>query len=353
MTMTRSRWALLLIVLVLAGGGVYAYWQYKTAHPSTSDAYLTAHVVRIEPQVGGQIARLPVRDHEHVTQGQILLEIDDRPFRIAVQQAQAQLSLAKQQKLAADAAVEVAGAMVSQRQAELNDARHHYERDTRLLARQDVSKAQADSDRDKLDAAQASLKEGQAGYRQSQRDQDAAVARIAVAEAALDQARLNLSYTTITAPASGTLGKISARPGDIVQAGQQLFPLVEDQTFWVEANYKEGDLERIRPGQSARIMMDMYPGRTFKGVVESLSPASGVAFSLLPPENATGNWVKVTQRFPVRIRVVTRDDSTPLRIGSSCSVTIDATQSAKPVNLFGLQAPTDWPDRQAVITRAE
>lgn len=337
--MTKSRWALLLILLVLAGGGLYAFWEYKTVHPGTSDAYLTAHVVRIEPQVGGQIARLPVRDHQNVTQGQVLLEIDDRPFRIAVQQAQAQLALAKQQELAADAAVEVAGAMVSQRQAELNDARHHYERDTRLLARQDVSKAQADSDRDKLDAAQASLKEGQAGYLQSQRDQDAAAARIAVAEAALNQARLNLSYTTITAPASGTLGKISARPGDIVQAGQQLFPLIEGQNFWVEANYKEGELERIRPGQPATIKMDMYPGRTFQGIVESLSPASGVAFSLLPPENATGNWVKVTQRFPVRIRVVTRDDSMPLRIGSSCSVTIDTTQSAKPANLSVLQPP--------------
>lgn len=351
--MTRSRWALLLILLVLAGGGLYAFWRYKIAYPGTSDAYLTAHVVRIEPQIGGQIARLPVRDHQHVTQGQLLLEIDDQPYQIAVQKAQAQLSLAQQQKLAADAAVEAARAMVSQHQAELDDARHHYERDNRLLARQAVSEAQTDSDRDKLHAAQASLKAGQAGYRQSQRDQDAAVARIAVADAALDRARLNLSYTTIIAPASGTLGKISARPGDIVQPGQQLFPLVEDQTFWVEANYKEGDLERIRPGQSARIMMDMYPGRTFKGVVESLSPASGVAFSLLPPENATGNWVKVTQRFPVRIRVVTRDDSAPLRIGSSCSVTIDTTQSAKPVNLSGLQSSPDRPDRQAAIMGAE
>ena len=353
MSMTNYRWALLLIVLVLAGGGVYAYWKYKSAHPSTSDAYLTAHVVRIEPQVGGQIARLPIRDHQYVRQGQVLLQIDDRPYRIAVQQAQAELSLAKQQKLAADAAVEVAGAMVSQRQAELNDARHHYERDTRLIARQDVSKAQLDSDHDKLDAAQAALKEGQAGYRQSQRDQDAAGARITVAQAALDRARLNLSYTTITAPASGTLGNISARPGDIVQAGQQLFPLVEDQAFWVEANYKEGDLERIRPGQSASVEMDMYPGRTFRGVVESLSPASGVAFSLLPPENATGNWVKVTQRFPVRIRIVSRDDGTPLRIGSSCSVTVDTTRTAKSVNLSGRPAPPDGPDMQSASTGVE
>ena len=339
MEMTRSRWALLLVLLVVAGTGLYAFWRHEMAYPGTSDAYLSAHVVRIEPQIRGRVANVPVKDHQHVRQGQLLLEIDDRPYRIAVQQAQAQQTLAQQQKLAADAAVEVADTVISQRRAQLDDARRNYERDTRLLAGRAVSQAQTDSDHDKLREAQAALEAGRASHQQSLQEQGEAAARIGVATAALDRARLKLSYTAINAPASGVLGKVWVRPGDVVQAGQQLFPLVEDQTFWVDANYKETDLERIRPGQPATISVDMYPDKTFGGVVESLSPASGVAFSLLPPENATGNWVKVTQRFPVRVRVTTSDSSSPLRIGTSCSVTIDTTRSSPPGSLSRPRVP--------------
>jgi membrane fusion protein (multidrug efflux system) len=344
--MTRTAWALLFVSLTLAAGGLYAYWRHELAYPGTADAYITAHVVRIEPQIGGQVVRLPVRDHQHVRQGQLLMEIDDSSYRIAVQEAQAELALARQQKLASDAAVEAAAALVSQRQAQLDDARRSYDRDTRLLERQVVSQAQADSDRDKLHVAQAAGKAAQAGYRQAVREQGQAGAQIGVARAALERARLNLSYTTINAPASGSLGEIAVRPGDIVQAGQQLFPLVEDQAFWVDANYKETDLARIHPGQPASISVDMYPHRTFHGVVESLSPASGVAFSLLPPENATGNWVKVTQRFPVRVRVTGNDSGVPLRIGTSCSVTIDTTRSGDSA-VPGRQVAEDGNDRQS------
>lgn len=327
MGMTRSRWAVLLVLLALAGGGLYAFWRHERAYPGTSDAYITAHVVRIEPQIGGRVVKLPVSDHQPVNQGQLLMEIDDRPYRLAVQQAQAELALARQQKLAADAAASAADAAVSRRQAQLDNARDAYARDTRLLAKQVMSQAKADSDHDKLREAEAEFHAVQADYQQSLREQGEAGARIDVARVALDRARLNLSYTRINAPASGTLGKLRVRPGDVVQAGEQLFPLVEDQTFWVDANFKETDLERIRAGQPATIRVDMYPDKTFHGVVESLSPASGVAFSLLPPENATGNWVKVTQRFPVRVRVVRTPGDPPLRIGASCAVTIDTTRT--------------------------
>jgi len=331
--MTRSRWAALLILLAVTGAGLYAFWRHERAYPGTSDAYLTAHVVRIEPQIEGRVVNLPVRDHQPVKQGQLLMEIDDRPYRIAVQQAQAELTLARQQKLAADAALSAAGATVSQRQAQLDNARRTDARDTRLLKKQVVSQAQADSDHDKRQEAEAQFHAVQAAYQESLREQGEAAARIDVARAALDRARLNLSYTRISAPVAGTLGKIQVRPGDVVQAGQQLFPLVEDRSFWVDANYKETDLERIRPGQPATISVDMYPDKTFQGIVESVSPASGAAFSLLPPENATGNWVKVTQRFPVRLRVTGGDSDTPLRIGASCSVTIDTTRIAQNTQL--------------------
>ncbi|HED17877.1 MAG TPA: HlyD family secretion protein [Gammaproteobacteria bacterium] len=333
--MTRSAWTLSLILLAVATAGAYVFLRHEAVYPGTSDAYVTAHVVRIEPQISGRITGLPVKDHQAVDKDQLLLEIDARSYRIALQRAQAELLLAQQQALAADAGVQAAGAAISQLQAQLDNTRRNYGRDTRLLARKAVSQAQTDSDRDKLREAEAALIAGQADHHRALREQDEAGARIDVAKTTLDRARLNLSYTTINAPVSGLLGKISVRPGDLVQAGQQLFPLVEDHTFWVNANYKETDLARIKAGQPATISIDMYPDKTFHGVVESLSPASGTAFSLLPPENATGNWVKVTQRFPVRVRVITRDSDRPLRIGASCSVTVDtsgAAESGKPAN---------------------
>ncbi len=325
--MTKQKILLLITILAVSVAGLYVYWRHQIEYPDTSDAYVTAHVVRIQPQVDGRITHVLVKDHQHVDQGQLLLQIDDQPYQIAVQRAQAELALAQQQKLAAIASAQAANAGISQRQAQLDNARRNYKHDIHLLVSKSVSQNQADSAGDKLHEAEAALKLGRADYNRALRGQDEASASINVAEAALAQARLSLSYTTIKAPASGMLGKIPVRPGDIVQPGQQLFPLVEDRTFWVNANYKETDLNRIQPGQSARINVDMYPDKTFHGIVESLSPASGAAFSLLPPENATGNWVKVTQRFPVRIRITNLDSHLPLRIGSSCSVEIDTLGS--------------------------
>ena len=154
-------------------------------------------------------------------------------------------------------------------------------------------------------------------------------ARIRAAEAAVAKAELDLAHARITAPAAGLLGEIEIRPGSFAAAGQNLLPLVESGSFWVDANYKESDLALIRPGQPATVTVDMYPDRTFAGVVQSVSPASGVAFSLLPPENATGNWVKVTQRFPVKVVITDTDPAHPLRIGASSQVTIDTTATPR------------------------
>jgi membrane fusion protein (multidrug efflux system) len=258
-----------------------------------------------------------------VQQGQLLLAIDPRPYDIALRRAQANHELAMQARAVALAAVDAASAQVTRRQAEHNDAADNNSRMQRLLKSQSVSKSQADTALNRLRETEASLKAAGSSLEQAQRELKEAGAKIQVAEAALSDARLKLSYTRITAPASGVLGELSVRPGDVVTAGQQLFPLVQDRPVWVDANFKETDLERIKPGQPAVVAVDMYPGKTFRGRVESLSPASGTAFALLPPENATGNWVKVTQRFPVRVLIPDVDAATPLRIGASSTVTID------------------------------
>lgn len=143
-----------------------------------------------------------------------------------------------------------------------------------------------------------------------------------MAQAALEQAQLELSYARITAPADGELGEVDVQRGEVVQPGQALFPLVKAGSFSVGASFKEGDLVRIRPGEPATVTVDMLPDVRLKGVVQSISPASGTAFSLLPPEHAAGNWVKVSQRFPVKI-TLKENPQRPLRIGASAEVTVD------------------------------
>lgn len=153
----------------------------------------------------------------------------------------------------------------------------------------------------------------------------AAKGNVEQAQAAVAQAQTELDHATIKAPVDGTVGKVRIRPGDIAKAGMGLFPLVDTSTWWVDANFKETDLARIKPGQSATVSVDLYPSKELSGTVEAISRASSSAFSLLPSENATGSWVKVVQRFPVRIALTLQPDDPPLGVGASASVTVDTT----------------------------
>ena len=154
--------------------------------------------------------------------------------------------------------------------------------------------------------------------------------QLRAASAQLDKATHDRVKTHVTSSANGWVSNVSLRPGTVVQAGTPAFAVIEDGNWWVDANFKETDLGRIKAGQKATVRLDMYPGVTLEGAVESISAGSGATFSVLPPENATGNWVKVTQRFPVRIRITsTPDPDKPLRSGSSATVTIDTTETAQ------------------------
>lgn len=323
--MRYAKWIAIVVAVIAAGGGVYYYWRHKTLYPSTEDAYVQADVVYIAPQVTGKVMDVPVHDHEHVAPGQVLLEIDPDPFRIAFDQALAKRDLAHQQALAADAAVHAARAVVAQRRAEFTQAEANARRISRLYKRRTAAKSLLDQAVAARDADRAAVKQAQAQLHQSQQQQAAAKAAVQVAQTAVQQARLDLSYTRIAAPASGELGSVGVKPGAVVSEGEDLMPLVEDGTFYVSANFKETELPRIQPGQPAKVQVDLYPGGPLRGRVASISPASGAAFSLLPPENATGNWVKVTQRFPVRIHILTQRLAAPLRVGASSTVTVDTT----------------------------
>ncbi|MGA7800356.1 MAG: HlyD family secretion protein [Gammaproteobacteria bacterium] len=335
--MKRSlRWTLVGIAAAAVGAGGYVYYRHTLRYPSTDDAYVAANVVTVSTQVTGRALTVPVSNQAQVKKGQLLLELDPRPFRYRLQEARAQLALAQQTVTADEAAVQAAGATVRDRKARLQNASTQYRRMKRLASKHLQPQSALDDARTTLDRARAALDLAKARLNQAQKTLGTPGQqnqRIRQARAHVQNARLDLDHARLRAPCSGQLAGVKLQPGDMVSAGAAQFALVCNNRYWVAANYKETDLTRIRPGQVARLSVDMYPDHTFHGIVESVNPASGTAFSLLPPENATGNWVKVTQRVPVRILVADASAEYPLRVQTSAEVSIDTGGHRKPNGL--------------------
>jgi membrane fusion protein, multidrug efflux system len=333
----RLRWPLMsLAAIAVLGGGTYAYIK-GGRYQSTDDAYAQAATVSISADVGGRVSEIEVRDNELVRRGATLFKLDDAPFRIAVSDAAAHLADTRLQ-------IESLKSTYRQRQVELRAARdtqgyaqQQYDRQTRLLASGVASRAQFDQAAHALDAArqQVANVQQQIGVALANLGGDPNIAPqrhplVAQAQAALDRAQLNLSYTVINAPTDGVVAKVEQlQVGDIIAASAPVFALVSTRDVWIEANFKEVQLARMRPGQSATIEIDRYPGRRFSAMVTSVSPSTGSQFSLLPPENATGNWVKVVQRVPVRLQLTQVDAGFLLQAGLSADVTVD-TRSRGP-----------------------
>jgi membrane fusion protein (multidrug efflux system) len=337
-----------LAIAALAVVGARAYWRHQELHPSTDDALLRAHVLLVRPRVAGPVSAVGVIENQFVRRGELLFQIDPRPFQQAVDQAQAALVLVRAdvqadrfslQALAS--AVDVARSQVAAAQARslLSEALW---KDVQALAAageatpKEVAERKADLDGSAaaLAAAQASLVERAASLTAAQaRIGDAAYeqARIASATATLESAKLNLEYTSVTAPADGWVTQFDLRVGQVASPASTVFYFIEATPWWIEANFKETQVQRIKPGQRASFTVDMYPDRVFAGTVESLSRGAAAAFTLLPPENTTGNWVKVTQRIPVRIRVEDVHAETPFRKGASVTVTVDTTSAGSPI----------------------
>lgn len=320
--LTHYTLAFTIIALVAAGG--FLYYRYQQAHPSTDDAYLKANVVHISTQITGPISEVDVYNHQLVKKGQTLFIIDPTPFTMALDKAEANLAKANHQLRAMDTAITAATALITQRQAELANTQKTTDRTLTLLKRKLTPAAKGDQAKRNLIVAKAALKNAHSQLQEAKQKRAAAVANIQALKDNVKKAALDLAHTRIIAPASGHLVKFKLRIGDTVTAYQPLFSLIETDHWWVKANFKETDLNHIHPGQHATITLDMYPNHPFQGTVKSISNGSGASFSLLPPENASGNWVKVTQRFPVRIQLQSPDGK-PLRMGSSCTVTINTT----------------------------
>jgi len=324
----KKRIALMAGAAGLVAAGLYAYHLYDARYPSTDNAYVTADVVHVAPQVDGRVQEVAVQNQQYVHAGDTLYRIDPRPYQLAVERARAHLAQTRQDVAHDAAAVVSAEAEVKRLRVLLNNATSRARRSAELnsnnyVSQQTAEDAQADklATRAALAVAEARLDEARVQLGQPG-DANQAVHE---AKAALAEARWRRDNTELDASCDGRIAQLTLQPGDAVRTGQANFVLICDQHFWIDANFKETELARIRPGQPVRISLDMYPGTGFTGRVESINGASGVAFSLLPPQNATGNWVKVTQRVPVRIRVDARDADHPLLVGTSAQVRVDTT----------------------------
>ncbi len=292
---------------------IFWYINYTESYESTDDAFIDGYVTLLSPRVPGQVTKLLVTDNQYIKEGDVLVEIDPRDYETALSQAKAVVAIAHSQLNHAQAEVLVSEAKVDQAQAAVtvaeaqdkkanNDLGRYESVEARAVSKIDFDQAQAQAlaaDAN-LDSAHAQVKAAQADVSLSRADIESASADLAEAQAKLGQAQLNFSYTKIIAPRDGRITARNVQLGNYVQAGQTLLVIVP-RDVWVVANFKETQLVHMRPGQPVELTLDAYPGRKFKGKIDSLQAGSGARFSLLPPENAVGNYVKVVQRIPVKI----------------------------------------------------
>jgi membrane fusion protein (multidrug efflux system) len=330
--------------LALAGLGYFGweYWTVGRFEVSTDDAYVQADNTTIAPKVSGYVSAVLVGDNEPVKAGQTLARIDDRDFRVALEQAKADVAAAdaaiatKQASLdAQQSIIDAARASLGVDQANLTFAEQEDKRYASLAATGYGSVQNAQQASSRIAAAHAAVARDAASLETATRQVDVLKAELAQANAAhahslalQDQAELNLSYTTIVSPIDGVVGARTLRVGQYVQAGAQLMAVVPLSAAYIIANYKETQLADVKPGQKVDIEVDTFAGRAFHGHVDSIAPASGQEFALLPPDNATGNFTKVVQRIPVKITLDggARDDA--LRPGMSVYPTIDTRSHA-------------------------
>jgi len=322
--------------------------QYLADEPyvSTDDAYVRAAKESVNARVAGQVVEIAVHDNERVAKGQLLFRIDPEPYRIAIAQAEADLGNARLQ-------VDGLKAQYRQQQALLQSAKdtaafdaREYDRKKALVASEFTSKEAYEKTETELKVARQSIASVEQQIAATvvalNGDPDIPVERhptVRAAQAKLDRARLDLSYADVLAPDDGTVARVDdLQVGDYVNPGAAVFSLMSSQHVWVEANFRETGLTRMRPGETATIEVDAYPGQSFQAHVASLSPGTGSDFAVLPPENATGNWVKVVQRLPVRLELDAIDPDRPLYSGISVTATVDTGYR-----------PALWPSLRAAL----
>ncbi|APG95628.1 HlyD family secretion protein [Sinorhizobium americanum] len=319
-------------VAVMAGGWA---WASSGGAASTDNAYVRGDVTSLAPKVAGYVTAVAVQDNQTVRAGDVLFRIDDRDYRARLQQAVANVEAAEARLINVDAETELQHALIRQAEAqsrsaaaELDLATKAYDRRRELIRSNTISQAHVDESDAARTRAEANVSAAAATVEAQQHriavlaaQREAAVAAVAQAEAARDLAQIDLDSTIVRAPVAGVIGNRQVRVGRLVAPGASLLDIVPVNDVWVVANFKETQLEHIRPGQRARITIDGYPNGALDGVVDSFAPGSGSAFSLLPADNATGNFVRVVQRVPVKIRLA--NNPSPGRIVPGLSARVE------------------------------
>ncbi len=320
-----KKYIILMMSVVLLGLGLFFYVRYTNVHPETDDAYVNAHFVAINTRVSGEVRQVYIKDDQFVEKGQLLFALDARPFVFALQQAQANLLDAKQRVKAAMDKRNAAAASLEQARADVILAQSTFARYHALYAKHYVAKQTLDEQSNQLAVAKAKVHNAIQQLQEAEDDIGTTGqinSHIAVAQSAVQQALLNLQDTKVYAPNAGRIAQFSLHAGDSVSALQTVFNLIDNHSMWVDAHFKETQVGKMHVGMPAAVTLDMYPGHEFKGQIESIAYGSGDSFSILPSQNDSGNWVKVTQRFTVKIDILNAGAQYPLRVGSSAAVRI-------------------------------
>jgi len=309
--------------------GVVTYWFLEIrGRENTDDAFVEGHLVFLSPRVGGQVQEVLVEENQHVRAGQVLVKLDPADFQVRVEHARADLEAAKNRMAQSAAAAEAASAQAHAAAVRVRHAEQDLERTQGLFERKVSSQMQLDAALAEYNTATAELRAAEQ-RELAERAMIANEAPVLQAQAALREAGLALEHATITAPFDGVIGRKSVEAGANVSPGQPLFALSQSTEKWISANFKETQIGRMHPGDTVEIRVDAYPDRVWHGRVESISPATGAKYALLPPDNATGNFTKVVQRIPVRIALdppksddVAAGPEDPLSVGLSVNVSV-------------------------------
>ncbi len=311
----------LFVVLIVLAVSAYLFIQYKKTHIFTDDAYITNDIYWVHPRIAGTIKSVFINDNQYVKKGYVMAEIDPKPYEIKLAQAQAEVELYRAKLNEAVAAIESIKSQINLTNSRLSKAQWDFERAKKLFKAKTISKDKYEVYLTNYKVLAFEVQAKKSALAQAVAALKSAKKALKAAQASLDAANLNLSYTKIKAPYSGFVTKKGVEVGNFAAPQSPICAVVPDKGAWIVANYKESQINKIKPGQRVEITIDAYPDVSLKGKVENIQYGTGEVFSLFPPENASGNWIKVTQRIPVKI-VFTDKPKVPLRVGMSVKTTI-------------------------------
>ncbi|MFI5133102.1 MAG: HlyD family secretion protein [Chitinophagales bacterium] len=344
---------MIILILLIVGGGWFGFskYQHSLHHEETDDAQVSADILPVIPRVSGYVSAIPVNDNQQVKKGDTLMILDDRDYKIKLEEAEAALSIAKANLENANAVTSASKANIGISQASVSTidsqiasvkvtawrAEQDYNRYANLIKDHSITQQQYEQAWAAKETAdkQLAILQGQKNQASQQTNavtvqSNATAQQINIAEANIhqrqvdvDAARLSLSYTVITAPQDGLVSKVNVQSGQFVQAGQALFSVVHSASVWVIANFKETQLNKMKVGQRVVISADAFPKHKFEATLSSFSPATGSMFALLPPDNSTGNFVKVVQRLPVKIEFTDPADTLVKKLRPGLNVNVD------------------------------